>query len=172
MEMMTMEEELAELMEKDWKVSEKDIKMASAELENFFKVMRSSDAEKITGQPFTPKDEKMWAIKRATDRKIYLTVMWFRTREIIAAVVVAATVFFWLSPLNVSAAVLFAAIFAAIAYILSHILRPDWSYRLYHDRGMYHESSLADAFYGRIKSLTIEEWGVRPSPAWITRFID
>lgn len=171
-EMVTLEEELAELMRRDWKVSEKNMRTARGDLEKFFEVMRAS-GEKITGKPFTSTDEKMWTIRRAADRKIYLTVMWFRAREIIATVFVAAIVFFWLSATDVAAGVLFATMSAALAYFGSRIMRPLWSYRLYYDIGkMYQQDSLSDAFYGQIHPLTVEESEVRPKPAWIVHFID
>ena len=158
-------------MERDWKVSEKDIRRAHVINANFFRVMNSSEAEKITGEPFTPKREKMWDIKVATNRKIYLTVMWFQAREIIATIIVAAIVFFLVLPLQAVAAILFATVIAAMVYIMSYLMRPVWCYRLYHDLGMYHQSSFADAFYGEINPLSIDEWGIRPKPAWITHFI-
>ena len=169
--MVILDEKLASLIERDWKVSEKDIKRARAGLVNFFKVMNSPETEEIRGEPFTPNDEKMWAIKNAASRKIYLTVMWFRAREIIAAIIVAAIVFFWVLPLEAIAAILFAVLFGSPAYILSRLMRPAWCNRLYHDRGMYGQSVLADAFYGEIEPLSIGEMGIRPKPAWITRFI-
>ncbi|MDD4531140.1 MAG: hypothetical protein PHH21_00335 [Candidatus Pacebacteria bacterium] len=170
-EMVTLEEELAELMKRDWKVSEKDMRMARIDLEKFFEVMRSS-GERITGKPFTSTSEKIWTIRRAADRKIYLTVMWFRAREIIATIVVAAIIFFWLSATDVAAGILFATMSAPLTYFASRIMRPLWSYRLYHGWMMYQEDCLSDAFYGEIHPLTVEESEVRPKPAWITRFID
>jgi len=165
-------EELTNLMKRDWKVSEKDIKRAHARNANFFKVMNSSEAKELRVEPFTSKKEKMWDIKEATNRKIYLTVMWFQGREIIAVIVSAVVTYFWLFPKIAFAAIYFAVLIAVTVYIMFHLMRPNWHHRLYHDRGMYHQSSFADAFYGEIDPLSIEERGIRPKPAWITHFIN
>lgn len=167
-----LDENLTDLMKDDWNVSSENMRRARKKLANFFKVMSSPEAEEIVKEPWMPKDEEMWAIREATNRKIYLTVMWYNVREIITAIIFALIAFFWTLPMSVFVAIVFAALFAIMMWLVVSFMRPSWHSRLYHDRGMYHQSFLADAFYGEINPLSIGERAIRPKPAWITRFIN
>jgi len=172
MEMMTLDEGLTNLMKEEWKISEEDIKRVRPELAIFFEVMKSPKLKEIGIETFTPNDEEAWAVRRAVSRKIYLTFVWFRAREIIAAVIVLAIALWVLLPIDIIGAIFCAPTFAVMVYFMVYVSRPIWVRRLYHDLGMYWQSSWAEAVYGEIEPLSIGQRGVRVRPAWITRFID